>query len=474
MDRTFALQPARKLASLLLAFAVAVSLAWPGAALAAEPGDTGEGTGTGTAAEQPANPGEGEGGDQPAGPAGPENPDNPTGPDSPTNPDNPAGEDPASPADPDTPGAAVEPAPEAPSPSQEAVVPAPQKKALKITGLKTAFTKTPKQTVSDAIKVSPAAKHTVLLQRYNAVTQKWSTKATFTTKADGTVTLKYPAQWRKANSSTWRVAVKATDRYERCISKQVQITTKNRSSVKLSAKSAVIVDAETGQTYFTKNENVKRQNASTTKMMTALLALENNKLSDRVTITAEAANTPYSNLGGRGIGQVTTVKNLLYFALLPSDNGAAKMLGLHTGGTEKRFVSMMNKRAKELGCTNTSFKNPHGLTQKGHGTTAHDLALIAREALKNPTFKKIVGTKRYSFRTQGGERYQMESTNKLLGKVKGVHGAKTGYTDAAGHCFVGAFKYKGHTYLTVVLGSPTSDKRWNDTKALIRYVKKWF
>ncbi|MCI9262450.1 D-alanyl-D-alanine carboxypeptidase family protein [uncultured Adlercreutzia sp.] len=350
----------------------------------------------------------------------------------------------------------------------------PAKKQLRITGLKTSFTKTPKSTIKDAVKISPAGKHQVLLQRYNPATGKWSTKAKFTTASNGKVTLKYPNTWRKTNSSTWRVAVKATSTTERLISKSVTITTKNRSSVKLKAKSAVIVNAATGQTYFTKNENTKRQNASTTKMMTALLAAERNELSDRVTITKQAANTDYSNLGQRSIGDTITVKNLLHMALIPSDNGAAEALAIHTAGSEKKFVSLMNKRAKELGCTNTSFKNPHGLTQKGHGSSAHDLALIAREVLNRNDLSSIVKKKSYSFRSTNGIPYTVKSTNKLLGSIKGIHGVKTGFTNAAGHCFVGAFKYKGNTYVTVVLGAPTSDARWSDTKKLIKYVKKWF
>lgn len=350
----------------------------------------------------------------------------------------------------------------------------PTKKQLRITGLKTSFTKTPKSTIKDAIKISPAGKHQVLLQRYNPATGKWSTKAKFTTASNGKVTLKYPNTWRKTNSSTWRVTVKATSTTERLISKGVTITTKNRSSVKLKAKSAVIMNAATGQTYFTKNENTRRPNASTTKMMTALLAVERNRLADRALITKRAANTEYSHLGRRVIGDTITVKNLLHMTLIPSDNGAAEALAIHTAGSEKKFVKMMNKRAKELGCTNTSFKNPHGLPQKGHGSTAHDLALIARELLSDSTLRGIVKKKSYSFRSTGGIPYHLETTNKLLGKTKGIYGIKTGYAKAAGHCFVGAFSYRGQNYVMVVLGSPTSDARWDDAKALIKYVKKWF
>lgn len=351
--------------------------------------------------------------------------------------------------------------------------PAP-KVATKVTGLNRTISKKPSGTIKDTIKVSPAGKRTVQLQLYSSTAKKWKTRATFTTNSAGKVTLKYPADWKKKNTTKWRVVVKATDTAKKCVSKTVQVTTYNRSTVKLKAKSAIIMEAATGQVFYAKAPDTKRQNASTTKMMTALLTLERNKLSTPVAITKQAATTDYSNLGTKAIGDVTTVKNLLYMTLLPSDNGAAEALAIHTAGSEKAFVALMNARAKELGCTHTSFKNPHGLTQKGHGSSARDLAKIAQAALKNRTFAKIVNTKSYRFTTNRGNSYTVKTTNKLLGKTAGIRGVKTGYTDAAGHCFVGAFKYKGKTYLTVVLGSPSSDQRWSDTRALVKYVKKYF
>ncbi len=348
------------------------------------------------------------------------------------------------------------------------------KASTKISGLNRTVSKKPSGTIKDTIKVSPAGKRTVQLQLYNSSAKKWKTRATFTTNKAGKVTLKYTADWKKKNTTKWRVVVKATDTAKKYVSKTVQVTTYNRSTVKLKAKSAVIMEAGTGQVFYAKAPDTKRQNASTTKMMTALVALERNKLSDRVTITREAATTASSNLGSWSIGDSATVRNLLHMALIPSDNGAAKALAIHTAGSEKAFTRLMNARAKELGCTRTSFKNSHGLTQKGHGSSARDLAKIAREALKNRTFASIVNKRSYAFTTTNGARYTLQTTNKLLGKTKGIRGVKTGYTDAAGQCFVGAFKYRGKTYITVVLGSPTSDQRWNDTKALIKYVKKYF
>lgn len=368
--------------------------------------------------------------------------------------------------------------PEAPSPAPSApeatTSGAPAKSATTIGGLATDISRKPKGTLKDTIKVSPAGRRTVQLQLYNGAAKKWKTRATFTTDKNGKVTLKYPADWKKRNTTKWRVVVKASAAAEKAVSKTVRVTTYNRSSVKLKAKSAVIMAADTGQVFYAKAPDTKRQNASTTKMMTALVALERNKLSDPITITAEAAHTDYSHLGNKSIGDTATVKNLLHMALIASDNGAAKALAIHTAGSEKAFTRLMNARAKELGCTRTSFKTSHGLTRKGHGSSARDLAKIARKALKNRTFASIVNKRSYAFATARGTRYSFETTNKLLGKTKGIRGVKTGFTKAAGQCFVGAYKHKGKTYITVVLGSPTSDQRWNDTKALIKYIKKYF
>lgn len=349
------------------------------------------------------------------------------------------------------------------------------KAATKVSGLSLEVSKKPSGTIKDAIKVSPAGKRTVQLQLYSATAKKWKTRATFTTNEAGKVTLKYPSDWKKSNTTKWRVVVKATDAAEKCVSKTVRVTTCNRSAVKLGAKSAIIMDAGTGQVFYAKAPDVKRQNASTTKIMTALVALEHNKLSSPVAITRQAVSTEYSHLGTKAIGDTATVKDLLYMTLGPSDNGAAVALAIHTAGSEKAFVRMMNARAKQLGCTRTSFKTSHGLTRKGHGTSARDLATITRAAMGNRTFAKIMKTRSYTFTTlKKKQRYVCETTNKLLGKTQGVIGGKTGFTKAAGQCFVGMLKHKGRTYITVVLGSPSSDQRWSDAKALIRYVKKYF
>lgn len=349
-----------------------------------------------------------------------------------------------------------------------------QTEETKVLGLKREFTKTPKSTIEDEIRVTPGGEQKISLQMYEEPEGEWKEKASFTADADGKVMIAYPDDWKKNSTSLWRVAIAAGEGCSAYTSEAVQITVRNRKKIKIKSKSAIIMDAESGQIFYGKSMDTKRANASTTKIMTALLALENKKPGSMVKITKEAVNTPYSHLGSGAVNDRVKMKHMLYMAMLPSDNGAAAALAIHTGGSQKAFVRMMNKRAEELGCTNTSFKSPHGLDMKNHYSTARDLALITRQAMENPIFCKIVRTKSYKFRTgKKHHRYKVGSTNALLGNVKGVCGVKTGYTNDAGSCFAGAYKYKGRTYITVVLGAPDSQARWDDTKRLFRYIKKY-
>lgn len=351
-----------------------------------------------------------------------------------------------------------------------------QAQGITVSGLKTEYTKTPKATIRNTIRITQKKEYEIFLQMYQPLNQTWKTEATFAAEADakGKVTLVYPSVWQKTNTSLWRIVIDEKDGDASYTSENIQITTRNREKVKLKAKSAIIMEAESGQVYYGKSMNTQRANASTTKIMTALLALEEKKLNSTVKLTKEAVNTPYSHLGYGAVNDRVRMKDMLYMAMLPSDNGAATALAIHTGGSKKAFIKMMNQKAKELGCVDTSFKTPHGLDAKNHYSTAEDLALIARAAMDNETFREIVSTKSYKFRTKKKRhKYIVNSTNKLLGNVKGVCGVKTGYTDDAGYCFVGAYQYKGKTYITVVLGSSGSEQRWDDTKQLIRYIKEY-
>jgi len=158
--------------------------------------------------------------------------------------------------------------------------------------------------------------------------------------------------------------------------------------------------------------------------------------------------------------------------MLPSHNDTAIALAEYVNGSTTNFVKKMNEKARALGCTNTNFVTPNGLDSGvNHYSTALDLSKIARYAMKNSTFRQIIATSSYSFKSGMGYSYKVYTTNELLGKTKGVIGMKTGYTKKAGNCFVGAVKAKnGKMYISVTLGATTETKRWSDAKTLLQYA----
>lgn len=413
--------------------------------------------------EKPGNPGKEEG--EPEKPGNPEDPGEEGKPEEPGNPEDP--ENPGNSENPEEPGN-----PEDPGNGSEG---AGNVIETAVSGMKMSYEKTAASEIRDTITITPGDERTVSLQMYQPSSGEWKKKCSFSTGiGDGRVTLVYPKAWKKANTSLWRIVIDAKDGCSGYISDPVTITTRNRKELNLKARSALIMEMESGQIFYGKSMNTRRPNASTTKIMTAILALEKKKLNSKVRITAEAVYTPYSVLGTRALNDRASMKQLLYLTLLPSDNGAATALAIHTGGSVKNFAKMMNQKAKELGCTNTSFKNPHGLHAKKHYTSAKDLALITRYAMGNKTFRKIVNTRFCKFRTKKKKnKYAMYSTNRLLGEVDGICGVKTGFTNQAQNCFSGAYKYNGKTYITIVLGSPGIAACHKDTKRLISYINRY-
>ncbi len=245
----------------------------------------------------------------------------------------------------------------------------------------------------------------------------------------------------------------------------------SHADLSISADCAILVDASSGKVLFAKNADLMHANASTTKIMTAILALEKSKLTDVVKISSYAASQEPTKLY-MTVGDSFYMKDMLYSLMLPSHNDTAVAIAEHVGGTADKFVSMMNAKAKSLGCTSTKFATPNGLDAGyTHYTTARDLAKIARYAWKKDLFRTIVGTSYYSFTSLGGRSYGVSTTNALLNNLAGVVGMKTGYTNKAGYCFVGAVKAKsGKTYISVVLGASSSSERWTDSATLLRYA----
>ncbi len=241
----------------------------------------------------------------------------------------------------------------------------------------------------------------------------------------------------------------------------------------ISSDCAILINADTGKVLYDKNSTKKHANASTTKILTCIIALENSNLTDKVKISANAAAAEPTKLYLRS-GEKVYMKDLLYAMMLPSANDAAVAVAEYISGSTSKFATLMNRKAKEIGCTSTHFVTPNGLDSGlNHYTTAADLAKIASYAYKNSTFRNIIKTKSYSFKSISGYSYSMKNTNDLLGSMTGVKGMKTGYTQKAGYCYVGVIKSKkGNTYICVTLGAKTSTARWSDAKALLNYAYK--
>ena len=240
----------------------------------------------------------------------------------------------------------------------------------------------------------------------------------------------------------------------------------------LSSDCALLINADTGKVLYAKNENVAHANASTTKIMTCILALENCKLNEKVKFSSHAASIEPSKLYAHA-GEVFYLKDLLYSLMLPSHNDTAVAIAEHVSGSTSKFVKLMNQKAAEIGCTNTHFATPNGLDAGyNHYTTASDLAKIAQYAIKKSMFRKLIRTSYYSFSNLNtGRSYSIGTTNALLGNVPGVQGMKTGYTNKAGYCFVGlSLSKNGNTYISVVLGGKSSASRWQDSRTLLTYA----
>ena len=217
------------------------------------------------------------------------------------------------------------------------------------------------------------------------------------------------------------------------------------------SRAVVIVDDASGRVLYGDDEHVRLPMASTTKMMTALVALERGRLDQEIDVTIGAADLPGSSVMGLLVGDRLTLGDMLYGLLLPSGNDAALNIAWAIGGSEEGFVELMNQRAIALGLTDTHFVYSHGLDDPAHYSTAADLAQIARAALRNPTFARIVATKEHVVRGRLAT-YELENSNRLLGRAD-VEGVKTGTTDLAGSCLVSAFRRDGNRVIAVVLNA---------------------
>lgn len=218
-----------------------------------------------------------------------------------------------------------------------------------------------------------------------------------------------------------------------------------------SAKAMCVMESGSGRVLACKNENSQLAMASTTKIMTAITALENAKDLDEVfEISPKAVGVPGTSIYLRK-DEKMTLRQLLYGLMLVSGNDASVAIGEKVGGTVNNFVEMMNKTALKIGAKNSHFDNTHGLDSKKHYTTAYDLALITSYALKNPIFKEIVSCKNIKIVSDQGKTRYLKNKNKLLNSFIGCNGVKTGFTDDAGRCLVSSAERDGMQVVCVVL-----------------------
>ena len=247
-------------------------------------------------------------------------------------------------------------------------------------------------------------------------------------------------------------------------------TSNTSEEPKLNSRAAVIYDRKSKKVIWGKKENEKRPMASTTKIMTAIVVLENANLSDTVTVSKKSAGTGGSRLGLK-VGDKITVNNLLYGLLMVSGNDAAVALAEYVGGSVEGFADKMNQKAEELGLESTHFISPHGLDMADHYTTALELAEMADYAMNNEKFAQIVNTKNITININGRSK-SLKNTNELLGNLNGVNGVKTGFTNGANRCLVTSVNKDEMNIITVVLGADTKKDRTNDSVKLIEYAYK--
>ncbi len=252
------------------------------------------------------------------------------------------------------------------------------------------------------------------------------------------------------------------------INKTIETSANLNDEPKINSRSAVVIDRKSKNIIYGKNENVKKAMASTTKIMTAMVVIQNTNLNNTVEISKKAAGTGGSRLGLKA-GDKITVKDLLYGLLLRSGNDCAVALAEYVAGSVQEFSNLMNQNAQMLGLNNTHFVTPHGLDEEEHYTTAYELAILADYALNNELFAQIVNKKSYTININKNSK-TLNNTNELLGNLNGVYGVKTGFTNGAGRCLVTSIKRGNLDVICVVLGADTKKDRTRDSAKLIEYT----
>ena len=326
------------------------------------------------------------------------------------------------------------------------------------------------------VRVAPAKNgRTVNLQQYDSKKKAWLTRATYTVKGQdqAAVTVSLAKKYRKKTTGKWRVVVPATDQAGEAVSRVCTVTSTNIKGKKLSGKSACIYCVDTNKVIYGKAHTTRRSPASTTKLMTAVILVESGKLGGNTTISEKAASTPWGS-GKLRKGDSYRNIDLLYAMLLPSSNDAAVAVAEGVSGSTGKFIRQMNTKAGQMGLKNTHFCNPHGLNDKNHYTTAYELARITAYAYGKEEIRKAMKTRTRTIKSLRYQRkWKLYSSDTLLGRIKSFLGGKTGTGSDAKYCFAGVYKYKGKTYVTVVLRAGSAVGRWKDTRKLHSYIRKY-
>jgi D-alanyl-D-alanine carboxypeptidase len=233
----------------------------------------------------------------------------------------------------------------------------------------------------------------------------------------------------------------------------------------ISAEHAVVIDGDSGQILWAREANSPVAPASLTKIVTALVTLDHANLSDRVNIRVDSRRMPESTVMGIYPGEELTVEDLLYGLMLPSGNDAALALAEHVAGTRERFAELMNEKIRSLGFTGSQFVNPHGLDASGHYSTAYDMAMLARDGMRNPVFRDLSAARSYA--TPNGKGYELGNLNQLLWRYPGADGVKIGFTNAAGRTIVGSAVHDGRRVYVALM---RSNDIYQDSAALLNWV----
>lgn len=272
----------------------------------------------------------------------------------------------------------------------------------------------------------------------------------------------------------WSDPARATAQVADAASRSLSLTAADLGAVAgtaptIKSPAAVLISLDTGRILFDHNADKRMRMASTTKIMTAVLVLEKLDLDHEVAVSSKAVAT-YEPKYWMWEGDVLTVEELLYALMVRSANSAAVALAEECSGSVSAFVEEMNRKAAALGMSGTQFRNPHGLDEDGHFSTAADMAIVGRYAMQDERFRKYASTKTYQLDLPGRKQpLVLTNTNKLLHEYSWVTGVKTGLTPKAEQCLVASGQRDGIEVLSVVLGQPVGDQCFQESKALLQY-----